>query len=334
MKTNQVDRINVVLIIASLGLALIVPFRLFLFSYAVLGPIHYLTEINWLHQRNFFVKQRKWIWLFMGGALLISIPVLLNLPLLSRLNSYSLFTRLNISVTGLTDVLLLTLFFFSIGLLYLKHWRSIMLFLLASLIIAKLITKYVLFSYVLVGLFLPTLVHVYLFTLLFMLMGTLQSKSRMGFVAIFLLVLCPFIIWVFPIDPSFYRSIEPPEAIDTTRNFRFIQQLLLMVNNMGDQLSFAGIRLQMFLAFCYTYHYLNWFSKTSLIGWHKNLSALKLSVIFILWASLVVLFWFDYEKAYLALFFLALLHIVLEFPLNVASIRSIGASLMVKKTSR
>ncbi len=330
MNVRQVDKINIGLILVSLTLSLIVPFRLFLFSYAVLGPVHYLTEINWLNQRDFFVKERKWVWLFVAVALLISWPVLLNLPLLSVLNEQPVFNRLNIFITGHTDVLLLALFLFSIGLLFLRKVAHILLFLAASLFLAKIITGYVLFSYVLVGLFLPTIIHVYLFTLFFMLMGTLQSRNRLGFVAIALLLLSPLIILVMPIAPEFYRSFEPTTAIETTRNFRFIQQLLLMVDHLGDQLSFAGIRLQMFLAFCYTYHYLNWFSKTSVIGWHKNLSPVKIAVIFILWSSLILLFWFDYEKAYLALFFLALLHIVLEFPLNVASIKSIFGSLSAR----
>src|ERR1043165_9571235 len=34
--------------------AFVLPFELFLFSYAVLGPLHYLTEISWLHKRQYF----------------------------------------------------------------------------------------------------------------------------------------------------------------------------------------------------------------------------------------------------------------------------------------
>ena len=40
--------------ISSLVIAFSLPFWLFLFSYAVLGPLHYLTEISWLRKKNFF----------------------------------------------------------------------------------------------------------------------------------------------------------------------------------------------------------------------------------------------------------------------------------------
>ena len=32
------------------------PFETFLFAYAFLGPLHYLTEISWLHDRQYFSK--------------------------------------------------------------------------------------------------------------------------------------------------------------------------------------------------------------------------------------------------------------------------------------
>ena len=49
----------------ALVLALKIPFELFLFSYAVLGPLHYLTEINWLKERNYFAKNKKVFWVML-----------------------------------------------------------------------------------------------------------------------------------------------------------------------------------------------------------------------------------------------------------------------------
>ena len=37
-------------------LAYFMPFETFLFAYAFLGPLHYLTEISWLHDRQYFSK--------------------------------------------------------------------------------------------------------------------------------------------------------------------------------------------------------------------------------------------------------------------------------------
>src|SRR5947208_8377743 len=35
-------------------LAFLFPFQLFLFSFAVLGPLHYFTEIPWLHGKKYY----------------------------------------------------------------------------------------------------------------------------------------------------------------------------------------------------------------------------------------------------------------------------------------
>ena len=56
LNTDQINYINIGLMLVSAVLAFILPFELFLFSYAVLGPLHYLTEIGWLHKKNYFTK--------------------------------------------------------------------------------------------------------------------------------------------------------------------------------------------------------------------------------------------------------------------------------------
>jgi hypothetical protein len=45
------------------------------FAYAVLGPLHYLTEISWIHDRGYFVdrggeRRRKTLWLVLVGVTL------------------------------------------------------------------------------------------------------------------------------------------------------------------------------------------------------------------------------------------------------------------------
>jgi hypothetical protein len=54
MNTNKVEIINIGFILFSAIVAVFIPLELFLFSYAVLGPLHYLTEINWLNKNDFF----------------------------------------------------------------------------------------------------------------------------------------------------------------------------------------------------------------------------------------------------------------------------------------
>ena len=43
---DQVNYLNIALMVLSAGLAFRFPFELFLFSYTVLGPLHYLSEIS------------------------------------------------------------------------------------------------------------------------------------------------------------------------------------------------------------------------------------------------------------------------------------------------
>src|SRR5262245_37867490 len=61
----DVDRLNYVnigLMLLSTALACVLPFEVFLISYAVLGPLHYLTQISWLYDRSFYTKGRlDWI---------------------------------------------------------------------------------------------------------------------------------------------------------------------------------------------------------------------------------------------------------------------------------
>ncbi len=81
-----------------------------------------------------------------------------------------------------------------------------------------------------------------------------------------------------------------------------------------------SIMFARFIAFAYTYHYLNWFSKTSVIGWHQ-VSRRKLAGVLVIWVFSVGLYLYDYRLGLLALLFLSLLHVVYEFPLNYISVR-------------
>ncbi len=69
-QSNSVEYLNIGLMILALVVATIVPFELFLISYAVLGPLHYLTEISWLHDRKFFTPRKAdWALLVFCGLL-------------------------------------------------------------------------------------------------------------------------------------------------------------------------------------------------------------------------------------------------------------------------
>ncbi len=52
MNLAGVNYLNMGLMVLSCALAFVLPFELFLLAYAVLGPLHYLTQISWLHDRG------------------------------------------------------------------------------------------------------------------------------------------------------------------------------------------------------------------------------------------------------------------------------------------
>ena len=83
------------------------------------------------------------------------------------------------------------------------------------------------------------------------------------------------------------------------------------------------------IAFAYTYHYLNWFSKTSIIKWHQ-VEKKKFVFSAAIWVVSLVLYKVDYRLGFAAVAVLSLLHVVLEFPLNFVSIRAILGALMPK----
>ena len=189
LDTKQIDVINIGFIILSFILAFKLPFELFIFSYVVLGPLHYLTELNWLNKRNFFVADRKWVWLFIFLCLLISLPAILSLPLFNFIKPESkaniFFKFLNLSYSKI----ILFMFLFAIGLVYINKRQYLLLYFLACIIAAFILKKYISFYVIVAGIFLPTIIHVYLFTLLFMIQGALHTKSWQGITGIILLIL-------------------------------------------------------------------------------------------------------------------------------------------------
>lgn len=328
MNAKNIDALNIFLILVSLVVAYYLPFELFLFSYAVLGPLHYATEISWLDKKKYFVHTKKWIVLFLLFCVIISIPSLLTLPCLNQINDIAFFKKLGISISKYKNNIVLITFILSIGLLYIQKVKTLIIYLLFCIAIANFILSQFSFSAIMVGVFLPTIIHVYVFTLLFMIFGTMGSKSKLGSVAIGLMILCPFVIAFLNINADSYlfsNTIQEYYIASGMINLNYsISNLFNDVNFSQFQLiSSSGIKIQIFIAFCYTYHYLNWFSKTSIIGWNRNISKTRIAIILIIWSSSVFLYWYDYKVGLSALFFLSMLHVFLEFPLNITTIKAI-----------
>lgn len=325
--TDKINYVNIGLMLLALGVAFYIPFELFLFSYAVLGPGHYLTEISWLQKRGFFSKGKyDYVFLTIAALVLFLIAYVLTPQQLIKPEAHR----------GVTTAIIYVAFAGALGMVLVKSafYRFIIFIVIA---LTALISKEM---FVLFSVFLPTLLHVYLFTGFFMLFGALKGKSRSGYLAMAVFVICPLLI-IF-VNPEALPLTE--YASNAYKKFQLlnIESLKLLSDNFSLMFSdtyeavsqfggtpealFAsrsnaiytsdtGIAIMRFIAFAYTYHYLNWFSKTSVIKWHE-ISKLRMGIIIGLWALAVLLYWWDYNIGFNVLFLLSFMHVFLEFPLN------------------
>ncbi len=323
---KKIDLLNIGLIVLSLIIAVLLPFKLFLFSYAILGPLHYLTEINWLKDKHYFVGPKsKWIKVFLGLAIVVAIYPLYKFLDFGLNNSWDETIRF---VLGKSKVLILTAFLFSIGLFFFKKLSHILLSLLGSFLIAVCLLNFLPKWLFLLGLFLPTIIHVYLFTALFMLYGSSKSKSKIGYYGAALLLLVPFIIIFMDIDPAGYTVSKETATIYDASTFLKLNYIMTdifggLIDGKFRVISPVGLKVQIFIAFAYTYHYLNWFSKTSIIGWKKSLTTHKTIYILTIWAAAVGVYLYDFYTGLIALYFLSILHVFFEFPLNIVTIKEL-----------
>ena len=361
LKEDKINDLNIGLMVLTAIAAYFFPFETFLLAYAYLGPLHYLTEISWLHDRNYFSKGKyDFLVLLIVGVLLsyaafakdfgVSLEVydyFVKMNLFDKLLVFALFSSILFALVKnliVKIVAILFLFVFVSGWLSPENSDvnsgSTMIFALTSLV--------------------PTLIHVYLFTGLFMLFGALKSRSKSGLLQMVGFVLVPvFLVFFTPVDEKknnltsygknayyangdgfFYTNIsilehfklveEPKltnkqflanfvnnekakqsipvaerkrlnDSLKTRLNEPFIiqdpsneyyQKAIPVKNALGtyDKESYwgivfysnIGIMLMRFIAFAYLYHYLNWFSKTEVIRWHK-VPKLRFAAVIVLW---------------------------------------------------
>lgn len=398
----QINYLNISLMFLSAIGAFFLPFEVFLFAYAFLGPLHYLTEISWLHDRNYFSKGKY------DFIVLVIIGVLLSYAAFAKdfgvnTDFYEAFVEANL----FDKLLVLALF-------------SAIIFALVENLIVKIISILFLFVFISGWLspersagnnasttvfaltsLLPTLIHVYVFTGLFMLYGALKSRSKTGLISVATFIIIPIILVFYtPVNPKtnflsdfgkkayyadgdgfFYTNVsildhfklidEPlltnKQYLDSVVNKKSadnqipVAERARITDSLKNKLAenfivpnqeseyynkpipvkFAipintkdyywntiffstfGIMLMRFIAFAYLYHYLNWFSKTEVIRWHK-VPKIRFALVIGLWLTACGLYAYDYALGLSFLFFLSFSHVLLEFPLNIVSIVGIG----------
>ncbi len=357
-KDTRINVINIGLMIISCIAAFIMPFEVFLFAYAVLGPLHYLTEISWLHDRQYFTKGKY------------DFVILLLIGVLITLMSFSKELHIDFSFLGdqFSDKIIFLALAGSLLMIFIKNIWIKSAGLLFIFVIANAIFQpgkndnFTLF----IGALIPTLIHVYIFTLLFMLFGALKSRSKTGLLSIVVLVICPLLLYFLFQDKTFVEVTQYGKAsyiaqgngfFDT--NLTFLSEMFnakipyvqtisgqdsIFTNTEGQQYyqyavnekdngfqstanlifhSQSGILLMRFIAFAYTYHYLNWFSKTEIIRWHK-VPKVRFIAVILLWVTSLIIYAINYSLGLQVLYFLSFCHVLLEFPLNMTSIVGIG----------
>ncbi|MBT2117483.1 hypothetical protein KK141_03230 [Dyella sp. LX-66] len=301
----QLHNLNSALLLVTLALSIIAPFETLLVSYAVLGPLHYLTEMSWLHDRKYFLQQQLSRWLLIGGLILL-LPFAIGLgklPGVALLEPYR--------------VLLLFLVFGGAAVLALaRTWVHRLLGVLVLAATWALLRGRLLDA--LVGVYLVTVIHVFVFTAVFVWNGIRRQPNREGALFLALFIMCPLICFGAPAS----WSTSPASWTMTSYQLAFskLNQTAFSINGyaLTPEAVFSSpwsMRLTRFFALAYTYHYLNWFSKPTVIPWHR-MSSTRWAAIISLWIASIAIYLYDYAAGFLLLLTLSFAHVVLEFPLN------------------
>jgi hypothetical protein len=282
--------------LAALGLAYLVPFELLLLAYVVLGPAHYATEISWLHDRKYFLPQR-------GIALALVVLAIIA----AVIENASWFGFVMWAAFVLCALLAGTT----------TPMQAVLLVIAAIGATAALAMHGA--SLAVLGVMLPTLIHVSLFTLVFMALGAYRSGARVQWVLVALYVAAILLILVAPPSAS---TLIPSFAKAAEEYFANVGPAL------GRLLGIPGLRLDQrltsLLAFVYTYHYLNWFIKAEVIRWNQMTKG-RLALVAAASAASTALYFYDYALGFTVLLAFSLAHIVLEFPLDSLALRQLGA---------
>ena len=295
MRTN--DAIHLGLMLFAFAAAYLVPFELLLLAYVVLGPAHYCTEISWLHDRSYFLPHRgiaAALALVAIAAALIDNASWFGFAMWAALVACAMLAATTSAAEGM------------------------LIFMVAMALSAIMVSSGS--SLAVIGILIPTLIHVSLFTLVFMTLGAWRSRSRAQ----------ALLVGVYLVAIAVILLVPPTAEI---RIASFAKAATDYFGNVGPALSrLFGIpglkldtRLTSLLAFVYTYHYLNWFIKADVIRW-ADISRGRLVLVIAASASSTALYFYDYAFGFTFLLALSLVHILLEFPLDSLALRQLGAA--------
>jgi hypothetical protein len=161
-----------------------------------------------------------------------------------------------------------------------------------------------------------------------MLYCSLKCKRKWAIFNVVYLALIPLIIILISIKIENYNFSPQIKALIVDNRFYVLNANISKLLGLSDGTSFffyeiVDLKIQIMIAFAYTYHYLNWFSKTTVIGWHKNMNISKTVIILIIWIIALLLYFYIYKLGLALLLMMSLMHVFLEFPVNLISIKGI-----------
>jgi hypothetical protein len=299
LTVDQINAINLGLMLGSAAIAWVVPFELLLVSYAFLGPLHYLTEISWLHDRQYFTTGRY------DALLLFALGVIMFFAAYTPLVPWKGWALLGLA--------------FAVPFAFVTD-RRLKLLLLAAAVPATLAFQLWPSGWSFMLIFLPTVIHVYVFTGIFILQGSIKSHSAWGYASLVVFLACGALLLFYRPPAGNYLTSKATLGMADHFNSVFNQ----LTTTFGTPFDWDNVTgFGRFLGFAYTYHYLNWFSKTGIIRWHA-VSAARMAGIAVLWVASVGLYAYDYGVGLMALFTLSFAHVLLELPLDLRTIAGIA----------
>jgi len=293
--------VNLGVLLFSAAAAWVAPLQTFLIAYAVIGPMHYLTEIAWLRKKDFYF----------GDGILSPRLYLTTSLLLCSVACLDLYFRRGWAAYAIGGLIVL-----SLGALV-KNVPVLLGALSILLAIRSFVHGYGLF----LAVFVPTVVHVYFFTLIFLVSGAMRGRRQtvLAWLNPVLLVAIPLVLvrvghGAGTATPGRYWMAS--ESI-----FAGLHEYIAGLIGLGMHfdpdraLEPNAIAVFRFLGFIYLHHYLNWFAKTELLAWHK-VSRGSWVAIGVIYAAAIGSYAYSFAAGFYAAYFLSLLHVLLELPLD------------------
>ncbi len=310
-----IDQMNIALMLMACVAAYFLPFEILLFSYAFLEPAHYLTQLSWMHDRKYFTDH-KWLWVPATAIVILLMLLGYEAPLPQNLKEASNYIIYSLAFAGAASLILI-------------HSVPRQIIMACVLVTVLLVFKGIMPAFALpLILLIPTVLHIYVFTGAFILHGAMKNDSLWGFLSFAVFAGCGL----------FFLCVRPDPVVllpsYSMNNVTFFDGPAAYLQNL---LSFSGpldsIAIFSFLGFAYTYHYLNWFSKVQVIQWNK-IPRTRFAALCLVYCISIALYLYDFRTGFIALFFLSMLHVVLEFPLNALTFHSIGKTAWTKMTGK